>query len=383
MNNQKINTNGFFSELENTRPFVKIAFEGFAGSGKTFTATEIAIGLHRKIKSTKPIVFFDTEKSLKALKPKFDKAKIKVQVKESRTLADLNKSIKICEDGFADILVIDSITHVYENFLEAYRTQKKRDFLQFQDWGIIKPKWKKEFSDPFVSSNLHIIFTGRAGYEYEDFKNEETGKREIYKSGIKMKAENETAYEPDLLILMERFEKVLDANKQIWREATIIKDRTTTIDGKTFKNPSYKEFEPAVNIMLDGQVKDVHSAETPDTFEEREYDNSRTYRQIELENIEGALVQLFPGQSKEEKKLKVDVLERLFMTRSWKEIEITALNKLKEANSVLNIFKSDLQRQLKLDSEEGRETSYDKIMEILDSSILIAWDVKSAVEERN
>lgn len=38
-----------FKKLENNRPFAKIAFEGFAGDGKSFTATQVAIGIHKLI----------------------------------------------------------------------------------------------------------------------------------------------------------------------------------------------------------------------------------------------------------------------------------------------------------------------------------------------
>ncbi len=37
-----------FRELENNRPFLKMAFEGFAGDGKTFTATQVAIAPVKK-----------------------------------------------------------------------------------------------------------------------------------------------------------------------------------------------------------------------------------------------------------------------------------------------------------------------------------------------
>jgi len=52
-----------FKKLENNRPFLKMAFEGFAGDGKTYTATQIAIGVHKKIGSKKPVAIFDTEKA--------------------------------------------------------------------------------------------------------------------------------------------------------------------------------------------------------------------------------------------------------------------------------------------------------------------------------
>ena len=264
-----------FKKLENNRPFLKMAFEGFAGDGKTYTATQVAIGLHKKIGSKKPIAIFDTEKAAKALLSTFQENGIEAVVADDqRSLAALNQAMKWCEEGGADILIIDSITHVWEEFLNAYlnRPDKygkpmNRTRLEFQDWGVIKPTWKKQFSNPFVSAKVHIIFNGRAGYEYSDEKNEETGKREIFKSGIKMKAETETAFEPDILVLMEKHLDLLGEKKQVWREATVIKDRTARIDGKSFKNATFADFEPAISALLDGKAVDSRSLVIDDRFQ--------------------------------------------------------------------------------------------------------------------
>lgn len=267
-----------FKKLENNRPFLKLALEGFAGDGKTYTAVEIARGVHKLIGSGKPIALFDTERALKALKWKFDEDGIEAVIQdEERSLSALNQAIRWCEEGNADILIIDSITHVWEEFLRAYMNRPdkngnplKRTRLEFQDWGVLKPQWKELFSTPFVMAKCHIIFTGRAGYEYTDEKNEETGKREIFKSGIKMKAETETAFEPDILVLMQKVTDLISDKKSIHREAMVVKDRTTQIDGKTFKNPTFDDFYPAIKVLLDGTLREVHGATIPDTFEEFE-----------------------------------------------------------------------------------------------------------------
>jgi hypothetical protein len=50
------NTDGFFEDLSNSKPYFKAALEGFASTGKTRTMAEIAIGIHRKIESTKSLI---------------------------------------------------------------------------------------------------------------------------------------------------------------------------------------------------------------------------------------------------------------------------------------------------------------------------------------
>ena len=72
----------FFAPIGNTKPYFKAAFQGFAGSGKTYTAAQVAVGLHKRIGSKKPIVIFDTEQASKFLKPLFAEAGIEGLVRE-------------------------------------------------------------------------------------------------------------------------------------------------------------------------------------------------------------------------------------------------------------------------------------------------------------
>lgn len=332
----QVKNDNFFLPAENTKPYFKAALEGFAGSGKTYTAALIARGLHQRIKSKKSVIIFDTEKSAKFLKPIFAEAKIKVLVRESRSLADLKETMKRMEEGAGDILIIDSISHIWENFLEAYKQKTHHTFLQFQDWGIIKPTWKQEFSDPFVNDPFHIIMCGRAGYEYENEINPETHKREIYKSGVKMKVEGETAYEPDLLLLMERFEEVIGKDeKKVWREATVLKDRAALLDGKTFKNPSYEDFAPTVEAMLENPF-DKKAVITPEgdtalLFKTEEGKAEfRKERDKWLEEIDGLLIRVAPASNGKDRQFKMDTLYNVFGTTSKTAIEGLMPEQLRE-----------------------------------------------------
>jgi hypothetical protein len=341
-------TGGFFTSLDNAQPFFKAAFEGFAGSGKTYTMAQVAIGLHKRIGSKKPIAYFDTEKAGRHLRRLFKEAGIEVLYKESRTLADLAATMKFCREGGADVLMIDSISHVYENFLQTYQQQKGRSRLQFEDWGILKPKWKREFSEPFVRDRYHALFCGRAGYEYSDEKVEDanTGKvrREIFKSGIKMKVEGETAYEPDMLVLMERFEEVMEKEKKVWREATIIKDRSTLLDGKTLKNPAYADFAPAIDYLLDDVVV---REDVPETENEYESDEARRdylkRRDIALETVEAVVIEGgIGGTSAKAKEHKVRAFNAAFGTAAWTAIKGMSPAKLEEGIKTLREYVASL-----------------------------------------
>ncbi len=333
--------NSFFSPLGNTKPYFKAALEGFAGSGKTRTSALIAVGLHQLIKSQKPVVIFDTEMSSKFLLPLFTENGIKVMVKESQSLADLKETMRLCREGYADILIIDSISHVWEDFLAAYARKVNRTSLQFQDWGIIKPTWKREFSTPFVHDPYHTIMTGRAGYEYGKELNEDTGKKELVKTGIKMKVEGETAYEPDLLVLMERYQEMDGGSiKRVDHTATIIKDRSTLLDGRSFENPTYTHFAPAIELIIKDPTKRSDVAEADASLLMKTEEDKREWtrrRDIALEKIEAYLTSIWPGQSAENKQMKIAALDYAFGSMSWTEITLkypetleTGLQKLHE-----------------------------------------------------
>lgn len=339
-----------FQKLENNRPFLKMALEGFAGDGKSRTAAEIAIGVYKLIHSTKPIAIFDTERAAKALIPLFEESGIEALSSEARTLASLNEAIKWCEEGNSDILIIDSITHVWEAFIEAYKQEKNRMYgLQFQDWGIIKPKWKNEFSTPFVNANVHIIFTGRAGYEYEEEKIEQPNgsfKKEISKSGIKMKAETETAFEPDILVLMSKVADVLGDNKTIFRTATVLKDRTAQIDGETLnsdgklKGPSFDMFYPAIKQLLSGTVRIHTGNDIPDTFKEFEekFSNIGRRKDTAISEIEGAFNLMELGTSKEHKGLKSAILKKVFNVLSLEAVRNLSAEQIEKGMDIIKEY---------------------------------------------
>lgn len=330
----------FFVKASNTKPYLKVAFEGFAGSGKTQTAARLAIGLHKKIKSTKPIIMFDTEKSSKFLTPMFEAENIELMVRESRTLVDLIKTMDFMQSGVSDILIIDSISHVWEEFIEAYKKDVDRTRLYIQDWGVVKPKWKKEFADRLVRDSYHTLMCGRASYEYDSELNEKN-KREMFRSGIKMRAETETAYEPDCLVFMERHENLLDQkDKEIWRTATILKDRSTVIDSKIFEyHPGdpvkkvYDDFSPMINTYLSEPAEwtGIKEEGSEKMFpNEKNKSNYIEDKEIALEKIQAEILKVYPSSKAEDKQGKVQLLEQHFGTTSWKEIQKMSLKHLLE-----------------------------------------------------
>jgi hypothetical protein len=240
-----------------TSAYLKMGILGFQGGGKTKTAGKTAIGLYKYMQSkgidcaNKPFAFFDTETGSDWLIPDFQQAGVPLVVAKRRSFADLLAVMKEAEAG-ASVLIIDSITHPWRELCESYMRAKKRTFLGMDDWGYLKGEhgWAK-FTDMFVNSKLHIIMCGRAGYEFEDYK-DDNGKRQIEKVGTKMKTEGETGFEPSLLVLMEQVEDLRTG--KVKHRATVQKDRSTLLDGEQIDNPDFKDFLPHIERLNLGGI---------------------------------------------------------------------------------------------------------------------------------
>lgn len=316
---------GLFKKAEQNAAFLKMGLLGFAGAGKTWTGCLVAKGLVEIARkrglayAEKPVVFLDTENGSDYVVSDFEAAGIQLLVAKTRAFSDLKAAMKEAEES-ASVLIIDSITHFWTEFTEAYAKVKNRKRgLEFQDWAYLKREWRTGFTDPYLNSNLHIVMCGRAGYEYEHYT-DDAGKKQLEKSGIKMKAEGELGFEPSLLVLMER-DTDPDSGK-VKRTAVVMKDRFRILDGKEIPNPTFKSFLPHIErLNLGGQQGGIDTSRNSDgMIEPEQYDRRRTDREIALDLITNLGTKHFTA-SADDKKRKLELLEAAFGTNSWTEIE--------------------------------------------------------------
>lgn len=319
-------------KAKNKIAFAKVGIYGTAGSGKTRTATEIAIGLHKQIGSKKPIAIFDTEPAFSFMLPLFEKNGIEVLISdESRALTDLMTFMSEAEK-VSDIVIIDSITHVWRDAQDSFlnkinksRTSSgKRPLLalEFQHWKPIKAAWA-EFTDRFLSSKMHAIVCGRAGqiYEYQD-KDDGSGKKELISTGSRMATEKELGYEPSLLI-----EMIADRqNGKTVNVALIQKDRSDHINGHEIRMPKFFDFKQHFDSLNLGgahfdSMESRNSENLYDGMDESGFDIELKRRTILCEEIIEQMKKHFPSQSVEDKQKRSDLCEQFFGTRSWTAIE--------------------------------------------------------------
>ncbi len=375
-----------FKKATNTMAFAKVGILGFAGSGKTRTATEIAIGLHKALKSIKPVGFIDTETGSEFVLPIFQKHNIEMMVSKTRAFRDLAEGLKE-SPGIFDIMIIDSVSHFWVDIVESYRKKKNVNRLSFQDWAILKPMWNNDFATPFVTSALHIIVCGRAGFEYDYFEGDD-GKMELYKTGTKMKAEGEFGFEPSLLIEMERIKnpeatesyreaKTKDAKmraaqkimaeREFVRKATVLKDRSDIMDGKVFYNPCFDNFAPHwQSINIGGEHKPIEAGDSTGLFSidgKPQWKIDQEQKEIFRAEIKATIDKFFPSTSASEKRAKILIKENVFNIKSDQALDAIDLIQLKSGKEYLEWLMGDPVTTEILLSGENIQAFFEKKLE--------------------
>lgn len=329
--------------------YLKAGFLGFPKSGKTFTAKELAIGTREFLEHDGPIAMFDTEGG-----SEYIAADIQARTGHellgirSRKFDDLVAAAHECVGAGVSVLIVDSVTHVWTELCESYLAQvneirerqrrSKQRGLEFQDWSVLKPKWRT-WTDTFLNLPLHIIICGRAGFEY-DFEEDDSGKKNLVKTGVKMKTESEFGFEPSLLIEMQREqERDTGAGKltgTILHRATVLGDRFNVMDGQQADNPGFDFFRPHVERLVPG----AHA--TIDTESQSDFDldddgrspeqKEGRLRAIFSEKIKAELLKVDDGaQTAKAKMARQNICESLLGTTSWTEVESMPSSDLKRA----------------------------------------------------
>jgi len=250
-----------FRKAKAEQAALKMGLYGPPGSGKTFTALLIAEGLARV--TGKRIGYVDTERgtdfycqevAARTAHPEaFD-----FDALYTKSLSEVLAAVRSIDTSTHGVVVIDSITHIWEAAIAAYSgNQTRAGTIPMHAWGKIKKPYK-DLMAFLLSSPLHVIFCGRQGIAYETDENTD----ELKAVGVKMKAEGETPYEPHILIRMStiRPDKPGELAKIV---AYAEKDRTGVISGRTYVNPTFETLcAPIMPLLGNTQAQIASQDET-------------------------------------------------------------------------------------------------------------------------
>lgn len=341
---------GLLTPMGTSRGYLKAGILGFPKSGKTYTAALWACGVRDHFGLSGPVAMFDTEGGseyiARTIRAKSGADFIGIK---SRSFDDLMSAAQEAESEGISVLIVDSITHVWRELMDSYmrrmneariaQNKQPRSRMQLQDIMKVKDLWSR-WPDWYLNSRLHIIICGRAGFEWDRVEDEDTGEKQLTKTGVKMKVESEFGFEPSLLVEMVRDQVEENGRHRILHRATILGDRFGVIDGMECNDPDFDFIRPHVELLSPaGEHRPIDvepKSQVPvDAEGDAEWHHEKKTRVILCEEIQGELLRVWPGQTKEDKTAKAEAIERAFDTRSWTRVESMDSERLREGLALI------------------------------------------------
>lgn len=363
---------GLLQKAKVEQSAAKVGIFGRQGSGKTTTSALIALGLSKSYHNGAPVAFLDTENGSDYLVPIFETEGVELLVVKSRSFSDMRGALGEAEKSGCCAYLVDSYSHPWNELTDTFKQKSKRKKLEFHHMDALKSMWRG-WTDQMLNSPLHVILSGRLGFEWGE--EEDEGERKLVKLGTKMKSESEAGYEPSLLIEMEALQDSDSRMKQtrtkkgsIVHHAYVLKDRWRALNGRTFQFKDINQYKPGdykrvyesfsphwSKLVIGTRQKAVDGARTSAAmFTEggESVGQERARRaQIASEEVAGILQHLWGGQTAVEKKIRQSLLHELFGTFSWHAIETARVEKLERAVDILREFKSTAEAMLPPDAE--------------------------------
>lgn len=203
---------GFGKKAERVNVKAKVAIAGPSGSGKTYGALTLATS----IANGKDIALLDSEGDRGLYEANnFDYFHESLEDTSSEGYI---KKIKEAEKAGIGVLIIDSISHEWENITAE---KDRMPGNPFQNWSKLTPRHDK-FVNCILKSKMHIICTIRAKDKYVMELNDK-GKQSVSKLGVGIVQRDTIEYEFTTVLMMEH--KTL--------LATAVKDNTNIFDGES------------------------------------------------------------------------------------------------------------------------------------------------------
>jgi hypothetical protein len=340
----------------------KVGIFGRQGSGKTTTSALITIGLSKTFHGGAPVAFFDTEAGSDFVIELFETEGIELLVVKSRAFKDMRAALAEAEKAGCCAYLVDSYTHPWQELTAAFKKKSSKNRLEFHHMDQLKTLWRG-WTDQMLNSSLHVVLSGRLGFEWGEEEATDGGERKLVKLGSKLKGESEAGYEPSLLIEMEgvqdseaRMKKSKAKRGSIVHHALVLKDRWRSLNGRgfqfrdinTYKAGDYKAvfeaFSPHWNrLVIGNQQRALDGARTSeDLFDapggQSVFADRQRRKDIAAEEVQAMLVKVWPGQDAASKAAKQAAIKQLFDVYAWRSVEEKSLEDIERALSAMQKF---------------------------------------------
>ena len=205
------------SERKNSK--IKLAMLGSSGSGKTYSALLVAYGITN---DWNKICIIDTENGSANLYAHLGAYKV-LSLDTPFSPERYIQAINTCEQSGIEVIIIDSISHCWENLLASHAAMLGNSFV---NWNKITPRYNS-FIQKILQTNCHFICTMRTKQDYNLI--EKNGKMTPEKAGIKAIMREGIDYEFTIVM-----------NMDLNHKAKVTKDRTTVFNGQSEFIPSFE-----------------------------------------------------------------------------------------------------------------------------------------------
>ena len=204
-------------KAEKKKVKIKIGLQGSAGSGKTYSALKMALGMTDN--DITKIAVIDTENGSASLYSDIFGEFLTLELAPPFTPERCIEAINICEKADVKVIIFDSISHEWIGEGGIINLAESMAGNSFTNWGKLTPRHNR-FINRILSCQKHMICTMRSKQDYILVENEK-GKMAPEKVGMKSVTRDGVDYE-----------FTLNFDIDIKNFATATKDRTSLFKNK-------------------------------------------------------------------------------------------------------------------------------------------------------
>lgn len=207
-----------FMKATKEKAKLRAAMFGPSGAGKTFSALRIATGIGGKL------AVIDTERG--SASKYADRFQFDVLDLPKKNIATYTKAIKAAGDSGYEVLIIDSLSHAWQELLQEVDQLAKAKFRgnTWSAWSEGTPK-QRMLVDAILDFPGHVIATMRSKTEWAQ-EQSNNGKTKPVRVGLAPEQGKGIEYEFDLLLELS-----------VDHIVNIIKDRTGKFQDRVIEKP--------------------------------------------------------------------------------------------------------------------------------------------------